>query len=162
MDSTLPKTPKTARGRSIISFKQCRWNCRCGRDPAGGPYFLKTWREAGSRGRACVSWREVAAFLHGPPQQVPQKPKIDETLPKIAIGSLHLEFKRCGRPNCRCGRGLVHGPYAYKHWRENGRQKKEYVPMKQLGEITLELERQRAEAARPAEVRRVLKELRHV
>jgi len=33
--------------------------------------------------------------------------------------------------------------------------------MKQFDEITLELERQRAEAARPAEVRRVLKELRH-
>jgi hypothetical protein len=32
--------------------------------------------------------------------------------------------------NCRCSRGLLHGPYVYKHWRENGRQKKEYVPMK--------------------------------
>jgi hypothetical protein len=59
---------------------------------------------------------------------------------------------------------MLHGPYVYKRWkrwRENGRQKKEYVPMKQLGEITLELERQRAERVRPAEVRRILKEVHH-
>ena len=34
-----------------------------------------------------------------------------EMLPKKPIGSLHLEFKKCGRPNCRCTRDLLHGPY---------------------------------------------------
>jgi hypothetical protein len=154
--------PKTARGRRVISFTQCRPNCRCGRDPVGGPYFVKRWREGGRRGKACVPWQEVAATLNAFGREPVDEPKAAESLPKTAIGSLHLEFKRCGQPNCRCSRGLLHGPYVYKHWRENGRQKKEYVPMKQFGEITLELERQRAEAARPAEVRRVLKELRYV
>ena len=93
--------------------------------------------------------------------------KMGKTLPKTAggdapIGSLHLEFKKCGRPNCRCGRALLHGPYIYRHWREAGRQRKQYVPMAHLGEVALEMERQRSEAARPADVRRVLKELRHV
>jgi hypothetical protein len=156
--------PKTARCLRVISFTQCRRNCRCGRNPEGGPYFLKRWREGGRRGEACVPWQEVAATFNsiGPlGREQREEPKSDDALPKRAVGSLHLEFKRCGQPNCRCSRGLLHGPYVYKHWRENGRQKKEYVPMKQLGEITLELERQRAERVRPAEVRRILKEVRH-
>jgi hypothetical protein len=35
---------------------------------------------------------------------------------------------RCGRPNCRCARGSLHGPYFYRFWREGGRLRKEYVP----------------------------------
>lgn len=50
------------------------------------------------------------------------------SLPKMLTGSLHLEFKKCGRSNCRCQRGALHGPYFYHHWREGGRQKKHYVP----------------------------------
>lgn len=79
-----------------------------------------------------------------------------KTLPKMA-GSLHLEFKRCGRPRCCCQRGLLHGPYD-PHWRLSA---EKYVPMKQLGEVLLEIERQRAAAIRPAEVRRELKEYGH-
>ncbi|MGO8842723.1 MAG: DUF6788 family protein [Methyloceanibacter sp.] len=87
--------------------------------------------------------------------------KIGEALPKMAVGSLHLEFKRCGRPQCRCRRGLLHGPYVYRHWREAGRQRKVYVPMKRLGDVLLEIERQQTAAIRPVEVVRVLKELRN-
>jgi hypothetical protein len=85
-------------------------------------------------------------------------------LPKTGdvVGSLHLEFKECGRPRCRCRRGLLHGPYLYRHWREGGRQRKEYVPMKRLGDVLLEIECQRAAAIRPAEVALVLRELRDV
>jgi hypothetical protein len=87
--------------------------------------------------------------------------KMTRALPKTVFGSVHLEFKRCGRPNCRCRRGLLHGPYLYRHWREDGCQRKAYVPMKRLSEVLLEIERQRAADVRPAEVRRALKELRH-
>jgi hypothetical protein len=87
--------------------------------------------------------------------------KSESSVPKMPVGSLHLEFKRCGRPNCRCRRGLLHGPYLYRHRREGGRQMKEYIPMKRLSDVTLEIERQRAEAKRPAEVRRILKELKN-
>lgn len=85
-----------------------------------------------------------------------------KTLPKIAAGSLHIEFKRCGRPNCRCRLGLLHGPYLSWHWREAGRQRKHYVPMRRLAEVLNEIERRRAEAVRPTEVNRMLKELGHV
>ena len=84
-----------------------------------------------------------------------------KTLPKTPIGSLHIEFKRCGRPNCRCCRGLLHGPYIYRHWREGSRQQKAYVPMGRLGEVLLEIEELRAAAAGPREVTQVLKEHRH-
>jgi len=74
-------------------------------------------------------------------------------------GSLHIEFKRCGRRGCRCRRGLLHGPYLYRHWREQGRQRKAYVPMNRLAETLLEMERYREATPRPAQVARTLREL---
>jgi hypothetical protein len=52
-----------------------------------------------------------------------------DALPKIALiqGSVHIEWKRCGRPNCRCERGFLHGPYYYRRLRAQGRQIKRYV-----------------------------------
>ena len=111
-----------------------------------------------SSGETCVPWQEVGAFFSA---DRTSEAKISETLPKRAIGSVHLEFKRCGRPNCRCRFGLFHGPYVYRHWREGGRQRKEYVPMDRLSDVLLDMERQRADAARPAEVRRMLKEFKN-
>jgi hypothetical protein len=151
-----------ARGRRITSFTQCRQNCRCGHDPKNGPYFLKRWGSAEGRGEVCVSWQEVAELFHGPRRSRPAQTKSVGALPKTPFGSLHLEFKRCGRPNCRCRGGLLHGPYLYRRWRENGRQKKQYVPMKHLSEVALEMERERTEKPRLEEVRRMLKELRSV
>jgi hypothetical protein len=37
------------------------------------------------------------------------------------------QWVRCGRPRCRCARGQLHGPYAYRFWREGGRLRKAYV-----------------------------------
>ncbi len=34
---------------------------------------------------------------------------------------------RCGKPNCRCACGELHGPYWYRRWREGGRQRRQYV-----------------------------------
>ena len=46
-------------------------------------------------------------------------------------GSLHTEYKRCGKENCRCTSGRdedLHGPYYYRHYRDaEGVQRKEYV-----------------------------------
>lgn len=44
-------------------------------------------------------------------------------------GSLIVEHKRCGKPNCRCTRGKLHGQYYYRRWRDaDGVQRKAYVP----------------------------------
>lgn len=85
-----------------------------------------------------------------------------KTLSKNAgIGTVHLEFKRCGKPTCRCCRGLLHGPYVYRLWRERGRQKKAYFSMSSLTKIFEAIERQRAQSPTAAEILRLLKELNH-
>jgi hypothetical protein len=159
MSETLPKT---ARRRRSVTFTNCNWpRCGCKRDSDESPYFHKRQRE-GRRliEEGCVSWKDLVQTFNAFGREQVEEPKIADPLPKTAIGSVHLEFKRCGRPNCRCRRGLLHGPYGYRHRREGGRQRKEYVPMKRLSDVMLEIERQRAEAARPTEVRRMLKEFK--
>ena len=48
-----------------------------------------------------------------------------KTLPKT--GTVCAQWVRCGRPNCRCARSELHGPYAYHLWREGGRLRKRYI-----------------------------------
>jgi hypothetical protein len=50
-----------------------------------------------------------------------------EPLPKTLPGAVCAQWVRCGRPNCRCARGELHGPYAYHFVRHNGRLRKRYV-----------------------------------
>src|SRR5437867_1258388 len=52
-----------------------------------------------------------------------------DLLPKTTPlpGTLRAEWKRCGKPNCRCTSGALHGPYWYRRWREDGRQRRAYV-----------------------------------
>lgn len=50
-----------------------------------------------------------------------------DMLPKTAAVSLCVQWKRCGKPNCRCAAGNPHGPYWYLFWREDGRLTKRYV-----------------------------------
>src|SRR6516162_7925594 len=50
-----------------------------------------------------------------------------EALPKTLPGVVCQQWVRCGRPNCRCARGQLHGPYAYHFARENGCLRKRYV-----------------------------------
>ena len=51
-----------------------------------------------------------------------------ETLPKMLPGSVCPQKVKCGRPNCHCAQGKLHGPYFYRFWREGGRLRKEYIP----------------------------------
>jgi len=50
-------------------------------------------------------------------------------------GSLHLEWRRCGKPTCHCLQGSAHGPYAYRYWYEHGRRRKAYVPRHRVQEV---------------------------
>ncbi len=43
-------------------------------------------------------------------------------------GTLRAETVRCGKPACRCALGGErHGPYLYRRWREDRRQRRQYV-----------------------------------
>ena len=50
-----------------------------------------------------------------------------KTLPKTLSGVVCAQRVRCGRRQCRCARGQLHGPYHYRFWRQGGRLRKEYV-----------------------------------
>jgi len=52
-----------------------------------------------------------------------------ETLPKILPGTVCVQWQRCGRKNCRCANGKLHGPYFSRFWREDGRLRKAYVKL---------------------------------
>ena len=42
-------------------------------------------------------------------------------------GSLHLEWRTCGKPTCRCTRGQLHGPYLVRRFWRDGKQQKRYI-----------------------------------
>lgn len=41
--------------------------------------------------------------------------------------SYRLEGVRCGKENCKCAGGEVHGPYWYAYWSEGGRTRSKYI-----------------------------------
>ena len=63
--------------------------------------------------------------------------EIYRLLPKIEPlrGSLHPDWKTCGKPSCRCARGERHGPYWSHRWREGGRQRRRYVKPADLEQV---------------------------
>ena len=65
--------------------------------------------------------------------------------PKVAPlpGSLQLEWRRCGKPGCRCARGQPHGPYAVRIWYEDGRRRKRYVPREEVAKVAAGIARWR-------------------
>lgn len=52
-------------------------------------------------------------------------------------GYICMEYRRCGRANCRCSTGQLHGPYYVRRWWEAGRQRKAYVRRSSLVEMLL-------------------------
>ena len=57
------------------------------------------------------------------------KVEFGDSLPKVTPlrGALVSDWKRCGKPTCRCARGALHGPYLSLRWREGGRQRRRYI-----------------------------------
>jgi hypothetical protein len=57
--------------------------------------------------------------------------------PRSKVGKTHashktyrLEEVRCGKKNCHCAEGKLHGPYWYAYWTEGGRTRSQYVGKK--------------------------------
>lgn len=96
-------------------------------------------------GRSEAAARDVAAIENGS-GVLRAETGMRDPLPKTndGRGSVHVEFRRCGKANCRCSRGLPHGPYYVRRWREHGRQRKLLVPREELREVLLAIEERRA------------------
>ena len=71
------------------------------------------------------------------------KPKLPVLLPKMLPGTVLPQWLRCGRPNCRCAGGPLHGPYYYRFWREGGKLKKSYVRRSELEQVRAAYEARR-------------------
>ncbi len=81
-------------------------------------------------------------------------------LPKI--GSLQPEWRRCGKPRCRCASGTLHGPYWYLRWREGGRQRRQYVPCEQVNAMRAAIAQRRRLRPPAWSLRQELAELRRL
>ena len=48
-----------------------------------------------------------------------------EVVERKKVGHLtyQLERIRCGKQNCKCAKGALHGPYWYAYWSEDGKTK---------------------------------------
>ena len=58
-------------------------------------------------------------------------------------GGVHRQMVRCGKRNCRCTRGELHGPYFYHFWKEGGRLHKRYIKLADLDRVRAECEARR-------------------
>ena len=80
----------------------------------------------------------------------------------VLAGSLVEQTRRCGKPGCRCVRGELHGPFWSRRWRADGRQRRAYVPRRQVAAVLAGIAARR-ELHPPAwTMRRQLAELRRL
>jgi hypothetical protein len=63
------------------------------------------------------------------------KTKTQNLLPKMMPGTVHEQFVRCGKANCKCFSGELHGPYFYHFVRVDGRLTKRYLKASVVEEI---------------------------
>jgi len=106
-----------------------------------------------------ISHIEVAKLLGRSPQIV-QQMNSGGLLPKT--GSLQAEWRRCGKPRCRCASGPLHGPYWYLRWREGGRQCRQYVPFEQVNAMRAAIAQRRRLRPPAWSLRQELAELRQL
>jgi hypothetical protein len=89
-----------------------------------------------------------------------------KSLPKMLPGVVCEQWNRRGRKNCRCVKGLLHGPYYYRFWREFGRLRKAYVPRDAVADMRARCmarqEEVRSLASARVELGRMLSLLREV
>jgi hypothetical protein len=77
--------------------------------------------------------------------------KVEKVLDKMS-DRLHLQeglpgvvcsqWRRCGKDNCRCATGLLHGPYFTRMWREGGRLRSQYISREDLEEVRAQCQRE--------------------
>ncbi len=52
---------------------------------------------------------------------------VSEQNPDYVSGKIQAQYVRCGKANCHCASGELHGPYYYRIWRDGMRTRKVYV-----------------------------------
>jgi len=56
-----------------------------------------------------------------------EEDKLGRALQELApYPNLRREYRKCGKPNCHCARGQLHGPYWYAYYKQGGKTKAIY------------------------------------
>lgn len=76
------------------------------------------------------------------------KNKSGNMLPKTLPGAVCAQMVRCGKSNCKCARGELHGPYFYHFARVNGVLVKRYVKAKDVIQMCAACNARRQEDSR--------------
>lgn len=63
------------------------------------------------------------------------KTQLNELLPKTMTGTVHAQYVRCGKSNCKCAKGDLHGAYFYHFVRVGGKLKKRYLKLSEVETI---------------------------
>lgn len=71
----------------------------------------------------------------------PGAPDVAKTLYKIP--TLLTTWTRCGKANCHCTTGRLHGPYHALHWREGTIQRRRYVTAAEVPAVRAILDQRR-------------------
>jgi hypothetical protein len=83
-----------------------------------------------------------------------------ESLHKIpAAAAVSVQYVKCGKSNCRCANGALHGPYYAKLWKVNGRMRKAYVRLKEVENAQADWEKKRQERRQRKEFEKSLRGL---
>ncbi len=91
------------------------------------------------------------------------KTKTKKVLTKILCGTVHRQLKKCGKPNCKCARGELHGAYYYHFVRVDGKLKKRYLKASEVEQIQIAcLERREKEKEQRARQHAGWKQLREL
>lgn len=61
------------------------------------------------------------------PRQAQQEQKQKQEQERKPSITVREEWKQCGKLNCKCAAGELHGPYVYEYWREGERVKSRYL-----------------------------------
>lgn len=63
------------------------------------------------------------------------KTKNQSLQPKMLDGYVRAERVKCGKPNCKCSRGELHGVYYYRYTWDEGRRRKSYVKRSEVEQV---------------------------
>ena len=90
--------------------------------------------------------------------------KIENLLHKIMIGgSVHAQYVTCGKSNCKCAAGKLHGPYYYFFTRIEGKLKKQYLKPHEVEQTVRDcLEQRRLRNLAREEIRQTWDQLRRI
>lgn len=91
------------------------------------------------------------------------KTKSEKALPKMMPGTMHAQYVKCGKQNCKCANGELHGAYYYHFVRVGGKLRKRYIKASEVKQIRIACQaRQREQNKRIEMLRKHWQKLREI